>query len=84
MYITCKNNVVVQVVGTEFNLTTYANDDNIKLLLVSGKLDILDPNNKRVIKVQQNEEVTIYDLSKLSRKKGVRSYITVLPGKRVC
>ena len=55
MYITCKNNVVVQVVGTEFNLTTYANDDNIKLLLVSGKLDILDPNNKRVITVQQNE-----------------------------
>ena len=70
MYITCKNNVVVQVVGTEFNLTTYANDDNIKLLLVSGKLDILDPNNKRVIKVQQNEEVTIYDLSEAIPEKG--------------
>lgn len=74
----------MQVVGTEFNLTTYANDDNIKLLLVSGKLDILDPNNKRVIKVQQNEEVTIYDLSEAIPEKGVRSYITVLPGKRVC
>lgn len=85
MYITCKNNVVVQVVGTEFNLTTYANDDNIKLLLVSGKLDILDPNNKRVIKVQQNEEMSPFmTYPKLSRKKGVRSYITVLPGKRVC
>ena len=49
MYITCKNNVVVQV---------------------SGKLDILDPNNKRVIKVQQNEEVTIYDLSEAIPEKG--------------
>ena len=48
----------------------YANDDNIKLLLVSGKLDILDPNNKRVIKVQQNEEVTIYDLSEAIPEKG--------------
>ena len=66
----CLGIYVYWVVGTEFNLTTYANDDNIKLLLVSGKLDILDPNNKRVIKVQQNEEVTIYDLSEAIPEKG--------------
>lgn len=63
MYITCKNDVVVKVTGTEFNLTTYEDDNNIKLLLVSGKLDIIDHGNERVINVNQSEQVIIYDHS---------------------
>ena len=50
--------IVVKVTGTEFNLSCYENDDNMKLTLFSGSLELIK-DNKEVINVQPEEQVII-------------------------
>lgn len=50
--------IVVKVTGTEFNLSCYENDDNMKLTLFSGSLELIK-DKKQVINVQPEEQVII-------------------------
>lgn len=50
--------IVIKVTGTEFNLSCYENDDNMKLTLFSGSLELIK-DKKQVISVQPEEQVII-------------------------
>ncbi len=53
------NKITVKVTGTEFNLTCYENDSNLKLTLLRGSLELINEVAQKVISVNQNEEVVI-------------------------
>ncbi|MCK9303924.1 MAG: DUF4974 domain-containing protein [Bacteroidales bacterium] len=55
--------IAVRVTGTEFNLSCYENDKNLKLTLLKGSLDIIREQNNEIISVKPNEQVVIdYEL----------------------
>lgn len=51
--------VIVRVTGTQFNLSCYDNDKNMKLTLIKGSLELIKQNDKDTISVKPNEEVII-------------------------
>ncbi len=61
MFILCKNDVFVKVTGTKFNLTSYDNDSDIKLLLVSGNVNLIDRANGRTFPVKPSEQIVVFD-----------------------
>lgn len=63
MIIKTSKDLCVKVLGTEFNLTAYDEDNSVKLTLVTGEVELLSRNgsNNESIKVHPAEEVVIYD-----------------------
>ncbi len=53
------NSILVKVTGTQFNLSCYENDKNMKLTLLKGSLELIKKNEKDTISVKPNEEVII-------------------------
>jgi len=51
--------IMVRVTGTEFNLSCYENDKNMKLTLLKGSLELVREKDNEIIKVQPLEEVVI-------------------------
>jgi len=51
--------ILVRVTGTEFNLSCYENDKNMKLTLLKGSLELVREKDNEIIKVQPLEEVII-------------------------
>ena len=51
--------MVVRVTGTEFNLSCYENDRNLKLTLMSGSLELIREKSNEIINVRPNEQVVI-------------------------
>lgn len=61
MFIECRDRFVVKVTGTEFNITTYADDDSFKLLLVSGSLSVQDKTSGEIFSVNPSEQLVLFD-----------------------
>ena len=65
MFIECRNNILVKVTGTEFNITSYDNDDSFNLLLVSGHLSVEDRSSGRTYSVRPSQQLTLFDDSEM-------------------
>lgn len=62
MNILLQSGLTVKVLGTKFNLSSYENDKDISLLLLSGKVNINNSKGKVLYAVKPSEKVKI-DLS---------------------
>ncbi|MCK9304248.1 MAG: FecR family protein [Bacteroidales bacterium] len=69
LYIKTSKGIVVKVTGTEFNLSTYEDDNELKLTLVSGAVTLVRESDNRVFNVKQHEEIIIPDDDRLSDRK---------------
>ncbi|MDD3034363.1 MAG: DUF4974 domain-containing protein [Bacteroidales bacterium] len=69
LYVKTSKGIVVKVTGTEFNLSTYEDDDALKLTLVSGSVTLVRESDNHVFYIKQNEEITIPDDDRVSNKK---------------
>lgn len=70
MYVKTSKGITVRVTGTEFNLSSYDNDSELRFTLVSGKVTLIRESTKQEIAVNQLEEVIIPDDSKFMGKRG--------------
>jgi len=70
MYVKTSKGITVKVTGTEFNLSSYDNDDVLKFTLVSGAVTLIRESNKQEIAVNALEEIVIPDNSRLKGKRG--------------
>jgi len=61
MLVRTNRNITIKVIGTEFNLSSYANDTELKLTLVRGDVTILDGNDNSEIHVKPMERIVIPD-----------------------
>ena len=61
MYVKTPKGVTVVVSGTSFNLSTYEDDENFKLTLVSGKVTLVRDETQQNIMVNPKELVVIPD-----------------------
>lgn len=59
MFVRTKKGVIVKVTGTEFNLSSYSNDKNLKLTLVSGKVSLMTDDQEEEIVLKEKEEVVV-------------------------
>lgn len=59
MYIKTKSGYTVKVTGTEFNLSSYSNDSELKLTMVSGIVKLINESNKTELEVNKLEEVIV-------------------------
>ncbi len=61
MYVNTTKGVSVKVLGTTFNLSSYNNDGELKLTLISGLVKLITDEGRREIDVQPLQEVVIPD-----------------------
>jgi transmembrane sensor len=71
MYVKTKRGITVKVTGTEFNLLSYENDNELKFTLLSGQASLIRESTKEEINVKVMEEIVIPDNLKVAGKKGV-------------
>ncbi|MCL2098482.1 MAG: FecR family protein [Bacteroidales bacterium] len=64
MYVKTSRNITVKVTGTKFNISTYDNDRSFNLHLISGKVRLINENNKAEFDVLPNQEVYITDVER--------------------
>jgi ferric-dicitrate binding protein FerR (iron transport regulator) len=60
MYVRTSKEITVKVTGTKFNISTYANDNFFNLHLVSGKVRLINENNKTELDVLPAQEVSVH------------------------
>lgn len=68
LFIKTSKGIVVKVTGTEFNLSTYEDDNVLKLTLISGNVSLIRESDNHIFNVKQNEEVIISDTFNASSK----------------
>ncbi len=61
MYVKTTRGITVKVVGTEFNLSSYTNDSDLRLTLVSGKVTMINEKTDKKYLVNPSEELIISD-----------------------
>lgn len=61
MRVSTSKGITVVVTGTEFNVSSYENDDDFRLTLVTGSLYLEKDSDKSKINVDHNQEVVISD-----------------------
>jgi len=61
MFVKSSKGVTVKVTGTEFNISSYDNDKELKFTLVSGIASLIKEKSNQEIPVKVNEEVIIPD-----------------------
>lgn len=73
MYIKTSKGIIVKVIGTSFNISSYKNDNNFKITLLSGKVEIF--KNEKLISnsIEQNKEFIIADNSDTGNKSDVKN-----------
>jgi len=76
MYVKTSKGITAKVTGTEFNLTSYDNDKELKLTLVSGEVTLIRESNKQEIAVKTMEEVIIPDDIKVGGSRGAADVFT--------
>lgn len=59
MNVVLNSGINIKVLGTKFNLSSYDNDSNISLLLLSGKVNINDNKGKVLFEIKPSEKITI-------------------------
>ncbi|MFA5849188.1 MAG: FecR domain-containing protein [Bacteroidales bacterium] len=69
MYVKTSKGITVKVTGTEFNLSSYDNDNELKFTLVSGSVTLIRESNKQEIAVNTKEEVVIPDNARVKGKR---------------
>jgi len=69
LYVKTPKGIVVKVTGTEFNLSTYEDDKELKLTLVSGSVTLIRESDNHIFKVKQHEEIIIPDDQNISDTK---------------
>lgn len=67
MKIVTPGDVTVNVLGTKFNLNTYAEERSMSLLLLSGKVNIRMKNGRMIENIKPSEKVVIDKVEKSSR-----------------
>lgn len=67
MKIVTPGDVTVNVLGTKFNLNTYAEESSMSLLLLSGKVNIRMKNGRMIENIKPSEKVVIDKVEKSSR-----------------
>ncbi len=70
MYVKTSKGITVKVTGTEFNLSSYDNDNELKFTLVSGFVTLIRESNNQEIAVNALEEIIIPDNIKTKGKRG--------------
>ena len=58
-YIQTEKGVTVKVTGTEFNLSSYANDPFLKITMVEGRLMLIDDASLQTISLRPMEELVL-------------------------
>jgi ferric-dicitrate binding protein FerR (iron transport regulator) len=58
-YIQTQKGVTIRVTGTEFNLSSYANDPFLKMTLISGSLMLIDDASMQTISLKPMEEFVL-------------------------
>lgn len=58
-YVQTKKGVTIMVTGTEFNLSSYANDPFLKVTMVQGSLTLIEDNSLKTIILQNKEEIVL-------------------------
>jgi len=71
MYVRTKKDITVKVTGTEFNLSSYENDNELRFTLVSGNVTLIKEQTKQAYNVESMEELIIPDDRKLKIRKSV-------------
>ncbi len=61
MYVKTSKGITVKVTGTEFNVSSYDNDHELKFTLVSGNVTLIREHDRQEIAVTTLEEVIIPD-----------------------
>ena len=61
MYVRTSKNITVQVTGTKFNVSTYANDDFFNLHLISGSVRLINENSREEFDVLPTQEIYVKD-----------------------
>lgn len=61
MIIKTNKDISIVVKGTEFNVSSYEDDDYFSLTLISGSLELFKERTGKIIKVRPSEEVQIPD-----------------------
>ena len=61
MYVKTSKGVTVKVTGTTFNVSSYENDNALKLTLVEGKVTVINDADGRQFPVNPSEEMVIVD-----------------------
>jgi ferric-dicitrate binding protein FerR (iron transport regulator) len=64
MYVKTSRNITVKVTGTKFNVSTYPNDYSFNLHLISGKVRLINEDNKAAFDVLPNQEVYVTDVER--------------------
>ncbi|OFY40030.1 MAG: hypothetical protein A2X18_00690 [Bacteroidetes bacterium GWF2_40_14] len=59
MNIKTASGYTVKVTGTEFNLSSYSNDNVLKLTMVSGTVRLIKESDKSELEVKKLEEITV-------------------------
>lgn len=70
MYVKTSKDITVKVTGTEFNLSSYENDSELKITLVSGNVTLIKERTKQVYAVNTMEELVIPDDVKVKSHRG--------------
>jgi len=60
-YIHTQRGVSVRVTGTEFNISSYANDPFVKVTLIEGNLTVIDHASERIFELQPMQELILQD-----------------------
>jgi len=71
MYVKTSKNITVKVTGTEFNLSSYDNDNELRFTLVSGNVTLIKEKTRQSYDVESSEELIIPDGDKMRIKKSM-------------
>lgn len=70
-YIHTQRGVSVRVTGTEFNISSYANDPFVRVTLLEGSLTVIDHASERIFEMQPMQELVLQDNKAENVVKGV-------------
>ncbi len=76
MKITLDNGMSLYVKGTSFNLSSYENDNSVSILLLSGKVSLMNRDSKEFFDIEPNQKISI---DKKSNKISVVTPEDVMP-----
>jgi len=60
-YIHTQRGVSVRVTGTEFNLSSYANDPFVRVTLIEGNLTVIDHTSERIFEMEPMQQLILKD-----------------------
>lgn len=63
MIVETGKDVFVKVIGTEFNMKAYGDDNSVKLTLIDGSVELISERNGNIkrVKMKPAEEMVVYD-----------------------